>query len=402
MSIRQLFSDWAAIGGQLTAINKYIIVDSLAKLPQPVSNVITLADNTTYLFTTTIDLLGSRLVCGQNTTILGGSSENCRIKSTGLTGTALITSQWSLPIRSIAFEADIVFALDANGNAGQALDWFGVNVIDSNTIGTIANYNNFIATDCGFLNTQGLTFGGTISTAGFSQCIFDCRTGGTMIIIPSTATITRRFRIIYSAFIVLSGETGINVNTSATIPVEAYILDTVNFSGGGTYISGVQYNDNKALFIACLGVLNSASIAHMTMINNATVTDIISQNVAVKVAGTTTSQSITQRFSHSDNRMTYTGAIQRSFRVSVIFSFTAGNNNVISAYVAKNGSLITNSEASSTANITGALVGRAENVATQTVVDLAQNDFIEVWVENDSATADITVSNLSLIIQVLA
>jgi hypothetical protein len=398
MSVQQLFSDWAAIGSQLTRVVDYVIVDSTAKLPQPVSGVITLEDNTTYFFTTTIDLNGSRLVCGQNTTILGGSSENCRIKSTGLTGTALITSAWSLPIRSIAFESDIVFNLNANGNANQALDWFGVNVIDSNTVGTIANYTNFIASDCGFLNTQGLTFDGSVGTIGFAQTIFDCKAGGTSIIIPSTATITRRFRIIYSAFVILSGETGINVSSSATIPVEGYILDTVNFSGGGTYTTGVAYTDNKALFSNNRGINNSAEIAYYTMNNNATATTVASSGVAYKVAGTTTSQSVTQKFTNTNNRATYTGAITRAFSVSAVLSCTSGNNNQIGLYIAKNGAILTESEV----YITTGGSGRAEGGKIQAILQLVTNDYIEIFVENSTTATNITVTELSVIVEALS
>ena len=59
-----------------------VFVSSKNDLPTPVSSVITLEDNVTYYFTTTVDLLGDRLVGGENTVILGSSSENSRIKST--------------------------------------------------------------------------------------------------------------------------------------------------------------------------------------------------------------------------------------------------------------------------------------------------------------------------------
>lgn len=366
-------------------------------LPSAVGGVHTLEDDKTYFFTDIVDLEGNRLVAGQNTTILGGSSENSRIKSTGLTGTALITSAWSLPMRGITIEADLALDLDADGNSGQALDWFGVNFTDCATIGTIANYSNVIWTDCAILNSKGLTFDGTMGTIGFGSCIFDVAASGTAIIIPATATITRRFRIIYSAFVVGSGETGINVNSSATIPVEGYILDTVNFAGGGTYTTGVAYTDNKALFVNNRGISNSAEIAYYTMNGNATATTISGTNTPVKVAGTTTSQAITQKFTNTDNRATYTGAIARSFEVTVVLSFTSSANNVIGTYIAKSGSVIENSETYSTANASG----RAENVVCQTVVDLAQNEYLEVFVENTTGANNITVSDLSVIVRAL-
>lgn len=374
-------------------------IAGLEDFPEPVNGVITLVDNTTYWVLTDVDLLGNRLVSGQNTTIIGGSSENCFLRSTGLdANVALITSAWSIPMRSLAITHGTALNLDASANANQAIDWFGVNFTNCATIGTIKGYNNFIASDCGFLNSSGLTFDGTIGTVGFSQCIFDAQAGGTVITLPATLTLTRRFRIIYSAFVVLSGETGTNASTSATIPVEGYILDNVNFAGGGTYVTGVAFNDNKARWNENRGVTNSSETAVYTMNGNVTATAIASQGVAVKAAGTTVFDSVaSQKFTHTNNRATYVGAITRLFRVTGIVSLTAGNNNQIGVYVAKNGSTIASSETYLTANT----AGRAENGVVQSIVSLAENEYIEIWVENDSAVTNITVSDLNVVVEAL-
>ena len=60
----------------------YVFVNSPSDLPEAVSNIHTLLPNVTYFFTKVVDLLGARIVCSENTCIIGGSSENCRIKST--------------------------------------------------------------------------------------------------------------------------------------------------------------------------------------------------------------------------------------------------------------------------------------------------------------------------------
>jgi len=362
-------------------------------LPLASNGVITLPPNVAYYFVTTVDLEGDRLVCGENTTLLGSSSENCRIKSTGLTD-PLITSVYSLPIRGLTIEATVALDLDGDGTT-TALDWFGVNFTDCATVGTVKDYSNFIMTDCAFLNSAGLTLDGTIGTVGFGTCLFDSSSGGTVITIPATATISRRFRVIYSSFVVGSGETGINVSASATVPTEGYILDTVNFAGGGTYTTGVAYTDDKARFTECRGISNSAVVGYYTMTENATATVIESTEVAVKVAGTTTGQSVTQRFTHTNNRLTYTGALTRTVRVSVIMGFTTGVNDRVGMYVAKNNSVISFSESYSTANA----AGRVESVSGQTIVSLATNDYIEVFVQNESGIRNITVTELSVIIE---
>ncbi len=371
-----------------------VIVDSVSDFPAASSGVIVLEDNVTYFIAGTIDLAGDRLIGGQNTTIIGGSSENCRIKSTGLTGTALITSEYSLPLRSLTLEASIAVFLDAGGNVNQALDWFGVNFTDCATVGTVANYNNFIMNDCAFLNSAGLTINGTIGTVGVMNTLFDGRASSTAITVPSTCTISRRLRISYSAFIVDSGEIGIEVDSSATIPVEGYILDTVNFSGAGSYVVGVAHTDNKALFSNCRGIQNSSELSYYTMTGNATATTIASANVEYKVSGTTTSDGVTQKFTNTSNRATYTGAITRLFKVTSTASLTSGNNHQVGFYVAKNGTVIAASET----YVTTSGAGRAENVTVQALVSLATNDYIEMFVENATSATDVTVTDLSVIV----
>lgn len=371
-----------------------VFVNSVEDLPEADAGVITLANNTCYFFTTTVDLEGSRLVGGQNTTILGSSSENSRIKSTGLTGTALLSSAWSTPIRGITLEAETALNLDAAGNSGQALDWFGVNFTDCENIGLIKDYNNIVWTDCGVLNSANLTFDGTISTVAFNSSLFDGRDGQTTLIFPSTLTILRRFRAIYSAFVTLAGETAINMSTSATVPTEGYILDTCNFSGGGTYTAGVQSNDNKALWVNCRGIKNSDSVATMYMQNNATATVIAAPNTPVKVAGTTTAGSNNQRFTHSQGRLTYVGARERDFLVTATISLvSAGANDQYGFYIVKNGTPITESEQYVTANA----AGRVESVGLQVITDLAENDYIEIWIENTTDADDGTISFLNVI-----
>lgn len=376
---------------------KVIFVDKKEDFPAPVSGVITLEAGLTYFVTTDVDLAGSRLVAGANTVIIGGSSENCFLRSTGLSAsTALLTSQYSLPMRNISFTHGTALALNGNTSSTTALDWFGVNFTNCATVGTIQNYSNFIMSDCALLSSANMTFDGTFGTVGFTQCLFSGIAGQTTLNFPSTLTITRRIRATYSSFVAFGGATAINVSTSAVVPVEGYILDTVNFSGGATYTAGVQYSDNKALFTNCKGIINSSEIGQMYFNNNATATTIAAINTFVKVAGTTTANAINQKFSHTANRLTYTGGLNRSFRVSVVASLSANNGNILTAAIAKNGTVLAESEMTATISANG----RFENMKCQVLVELAPNDFVEVWVSN-SAVINVTCSDLNLIIEAL-
>lgn len=381
-----------------------VMVSSPDDLPAPVAGVIQLADNVTYFFTGNIDLAGDRLVCGQNTTLIGGSSENCRLKSTGLVGTALISSAYSLPMRNFAIEADIALNLDASGSpAGQALDWYGVNFVDCNTVGTIKGFTNFVMTDSAFLNSAGMTFDGTIGTIAFTQCLFDVRPGSTGIIIPATLTIARRFRIIYSSIVCLAGETGISFSNLASVPAESYILDTVNFSGGGTYTTGLAFNDNKVKWQNCVGVENSVATINMVINNNAIPTVVLSTVDTYVVQGVSFIGPNFQRFSHdaANNAVEYVSTIPRRCKVQCQFALTANNNNIIGFYIAvvragnpinPNVDVVPESETYVTASGT-----RPDSSFVQAIVDLNFGDKVYVALENKTSATNVTVSFLNLI-----
>jgi hypothetical protein len=379
---------------------EFKFVNAKSDLPAPSSGVITLEDGVTYFITKTIDLTGDRIVAGNNTVLLGGSSENCYLISTGLSAsTALITSVYSLPMRNLSITHGTALNLDGTGNATAALDWFGVNFVNCATVGTIKTYSNFIMSDCALLSSANMTFDGTIGTVGFVNCLFSGVAGQTTLNFPSTLTITRRIRAIYSSFVAFGGATAIFVDPSAVIPVESYILDTINFSGGATYTGGVTYTDNKAFFSNCKGIVNSSEIGQMYYSNNTVQNGIATTNVFEKIAGVTTASTINQKFTHTDNRLTYTGGLVRSFKVtaSVSANSVTTQSVVIKTRVAKNATTLAESESQATTSATG----RNENFFSQAIVELNTNDFIEIFIANETNANNLLVTELNVIVEAL-
>jgi hypothetical protein len=377
-----------------------VFVNSKADFPEAVSGVITLENNVTYFITTTVDLTGDRLVAGQNTTLIGGSSENCFLISTGLSAsTALLSSAWSIPMRNISITHGTALNLDATGNANQAIDWFGVNFTNCATVGLIKSYTNFIMTDCALLNSANMSFDGTIGTIGFDQCLFTGLAGQTTLNFPSTLTVTRRIRVIYSSFVAFGGATAIYVDPATTFSAgaESYILITVNFSGGATYTGGVTFSSNTALFQNCKGITNTASIGLMFFSNNATENAIATQGVFEKIEGTTTASSVNQKFSHTNNRLTYTGGLTKEFVITASVSANSVTTNAanITVRIAKNGTTIADSESQATTSQSG----RNENFFSQTIVSLAPNDFIEMFIANNTNANSLLATELNLIVK---
>ena len=377
---------------------EFVYVSTKADLPSPVGGVITLGDNVTYFFVDTIDLLGDRLVGGQNTTILGTSSENARIKSTGLVGTALLTSQWTTPIRHITFEADIALDLDATANANQALDWYGVNFTDCGTVGLIKNYGNFVINSTAFLNSAGLTFDGTIGTIAIANTLLSGSFGNDLITFASTLTVTRRFRQIFSSVIpVGSAAAAYRVQAGAIIPNEAFILFECNFTAaaGSTILDGLSVDSNTVLIKGCVGIDNTAVNGQMYMTENVTSTVISTANTFVKVAGVTTPSPDNQKYLHANNRLTCDAIRPRKYLIQVTLSYigTNGNEYEFGFYDSKLGDIRTPSRIHSTAGS-----NRIESMHTACVVEHSQGDYIEIWAANRNNTNNLIVEDLNCII----
>lgn len=375
--------------GEAAQLGNWVFVSQLSDLPTPALGVITLEADTTYVLVGDIDLAGNRLVTSGNTTIIGGSSETSSLTSTGLV-TPLITSAYTLAMLHFTIK-NVALALSING-ASAALDWTGVNFENVTTIGTIDTCSNFVFSKGAFLSSQGLSFKTSAQTIAFDNSLFQSSTG-TSIKIDSSCTVSRRVRIIYSSFVSTGTNKALDVSASATIPTESFILDTVNFSGGGTYLAGLTSTSNTSLFVNCTSIVNTAVNGQLYMQANATATTVAAPNTFYKIAGTTTPSVDNAKYDHSDNRLTCKATIQRKYLIVCTLSFTSAANNVCTFgfYDSKLGAVRTPSKTSSTANA----AGRAENVTFMCVVQHANNDYLEIWGENTTGANDITVTEMN-------
>ena len=388
----------------------FILIESVSDFPTAVGGVITLEDNKTYYITKTIDLNGSRLVGGANTTILGSSSENSILTSTGLgVGVPLLSSIYTTPIRHIAInDVDTAIEFDGATNPDEmALDWTGVNFVNVPNVGTIKKASNFIFDKGAFLNSKGLKFDGEIGTVGFGNCLFiGDGLAGDLITVLATADITRRFRIIYSSIVAFSSTNGINVSGDANIQQESYILDTINFSGGGTYLVGTNHTSERSLFINCVGIVNTESLGSMYMKNNATETVITVQNDRYNIAGTTQVNGINQRFIHdsANNALEYTGIRSKVFHINLTFTISPETNNQkygIYIGVNKGGAIDPDADriSESEAYINTPQAGRADAASIQALVQLDPTDKVYMIVQNTTSTANIIVEFMNLVIK---
>lgn len=371
-------------------------VSTGSDFPSPVNGVITLADNTAYLIAGTVDINGARIVSGQNSTLFGVSPELSILKSTGFDDSngAFLTSEYTTPVNFIGFhdfDDQQVLAIDGDGN-NAAYDWSYVNFLNCSNVGTIENISNFIGNTFGFLNSGGLTFDGSVGTVSFADSLFEAPSGTTVITLPSTLTITRRFRIIYSSFVILSGETGINASASATIPNEGYILHDVNFGGGGTYLVGLDNTSEKSRFAGCRGISNTASIGAYIMTNNATTTTATTAGTFYKIAGTTVAGTNVEKFTITDNRATYTGSLTSTFSVKASCSIDMQVGRNFTFKIAVNG------QVQSSQSIVRGLNTINLECSVFDTVELSTGDYVEVFVSSSQNSTNVAVTDMNVLI----
>jgi len=117
-------------------------------------------------------------------------------------------------------------------------------------------------------------------------------------------------------------------------------------------------------------------------------TTIATPGTMVKSAGTTTLTNARDFTSPVDNRLTYTGVPDRHMHIAMSFSLTTvGTNDDVSIAVAKNGVVIAHSK------LTRFMSTGLDHGSTATHADmvLSTDDFLELFVTNEDAAADVTI-----------
>lgn len=379
--------------------NKTIFISKLADLPAPSGGIITLAADTVYLFTNSVNIGANRFVCGNNVTIAGLSFTSVVITAALAATQSLITSTTSFVSYNIGYNVTgantFVFNLDGGGVSTSRVLVREIKVTSSG-LGTIKGYNGVLITGAGFIDIKApLVFDGVCGLIQLDTVRFENTTAATTTVsFPATFSSSIRVEFFDCLFDTVATSTAINANAAIGIIRNNFFIIDCIFTGAGTALTGLTVADNKVYSRENDGLAASFSGANYFMTGNATATVIAVIGTYVKVAGTTTAIAAnTQRFSTAiSNRATFTGTITRRYRVTCNATMTAGNGQALGVALFKNGVLIAESESVTTT--TG--VGQAASQISFALAELATNDFLEVFVKNNTAVANITVTILNV------
>lgn len=384
-------SIWVELETNSVVRDNYVLVKSLADLPTPVGNVITLQQGTLYEINGAINI-GANSIDINDCVFVGRDPYNDTINYTG--GGAMFTGVLG----------GMIEFLNLIGNGGELFDINTTNdknliirdcfISDFSSLGKVSGHSFIYFSALKFENnTDGLTFSG-ITELFINDYIWYESNTGTAISLNGVFDI---ITISGGGFYVDTGEIGVDVSANPTIILDA-VIETSSFSGLGNRTNGT-FSNKWSIEASGLETQKDIVAGGGIYINSQATTTISTANTPVKVSGTTAASLMFRADDDGvSNRIRYTGLSRRYFQVSATFSFNADgswlSSDVVAFYVYKNGvqvpSIYTEMRTSSNSTISGSILG---------VVELETNDYIELWVANKSSTANITLNSMNLIVR---
>lgn len=383
-------TSWGAFAMNNSGRNNYVLVKSAADFPVAVGGVITLVTGTFYEVNGTITLSASINLNGCQ--IEGRDGSNDKLVYTG--SAELFTGSGTGSVERITLTATTgkVFNLNAGGAAKNMIveNCF---FIACNDVGTIQGVGGtvFFQTVAFFYNTNGITFQNNNNVV-LNNTLWDNSNHGTYEKFVGTFNI---IQILGGDRIVSSVNSAIALNVSGITSLVAGSIKVVMFVGTGTYVIG-SFSNAWEVEATGLNTEKDDVAAGNLYISSAATTVISSTGVPVKVSGTTTAVNLFRASSPTNNRLTYTGTKLKKFLV--ICSLTAtqvSTNKYFSFYIAKNGTVLQESRQEIK------IINSSDQgpITISCTVPLSPNDYVEVWVENETSSTDLTVQTMNLAIK---
>lgn len=389
---------WIKIGSGKTRDN-YVLVKSEADLPAPAAGKITLDTDVLYEINGLITLSNPIELNGAY--MIGLDSNEDILMSAGGT---IFTGSTGGSLRNLTLTAPggTVFNLnDMSGTENLVIQ--SMIIANSGSIGSIQGYNLVFMNILQFSgNAAGITYS-NITDLLLNNLGWLPDNGGVY------ETFTGTFALIekVSGFSNVVGATAAIDVTGITSITDDAVLESVVFSGGGTYILGnspyTGYNFTNNWTVNCPGIPEetdkvATGYIYFSAENNVT-TDVITDNVPVKMQGTTTAGEFFRMDDDSgtNNRIKYTGLKPRNFTVScsaTVERSSNGSRNVYSLIIYKNGSMIPSIVSEQTFE-NGVSKG---NFNLLGVLSMANNDYIEVYVSTDNKNIDPTVKRFNMVL----
>ena len=291
---------------------------------------------------------------------------------------------------TVTGENSKVFDLDNDGNR-NALDITNVNFTSCTSLGELSSYRQLLMNGVGFIFIDdGLTFNGTWS-GGIAVVT-------TIAVVFPAATLFKEGNSLLIQGSVRSDINFLSVNEDSVLFdfTESNIV-----SDSGLTLSGARTTANdpmpnlpssspKVRYSKCVGFDNTYVGGDWSLTSTA-VTTISASNTLYKVNGTTTYSDMQWFTNTTDNAFVYNSSVHVDIEVKGNLTFTNSANKTIGIYVRKyDDSASLYVDVVSRFSVTIGSGGGAQGVTFFARTDVDKNDRIEIWIENQSDTSNVT------------
>ncbi len=189
-------------------------------------------------------------------------------------------------------------------------------------------------------------------------------------------------------YFIYTGQSGVKVNVGASI--ENARMTTNMFRGVANELDGFDSYSYGWEMQQNTEIPNTRGFAYAYMDGNSTETSFPGVGTYTKILGTTTLVT-GKKFSASSNRFTYTGKSDTEFRVfGVVGGRAPTNGSDYTIVFAKNGTVIS----SPTSSLGPMTNNQGFQIVLESEVTLSTNDYIEVFIESNSGTTSLRVTDL--------
>lgn len=369
------------------ASTKTVIVNDINDFPAAAAGVITLADDTEYAVRNDIST-ANRFVFGNNAVISGSDNIVVDLAYTG-SGIMFTSLNKSWTIKSITLSFPSGTFLDFDGTGAEIFQLKNC-ALTGDTLGTINDVGGIHIDDTQLnITTDGFLFGG-VNGVVLAESNLGTISAGTLY---DLGVATFSGFSVTEAFVTLNGASVFLDGAASSANITAGNLGAIHncrFFGAGTPLQTIGNSDTRWQFDINNGIPDTSKDALMSQTSNATETVIAVASTPVKLAGAWVEEDAFFFTTDATAKITYVG--EKDIEVNVDMSFSgapvSGTNQDLKFYVAINGTIITNSGAAN--RISSGTLGRT---ALPWRVSLSENDYVEAFVENNTDTINILVTD---------
>lgn len=377
---------------------KTVVVNQMSDFPTAVGGVIPLVADTDYLITNDLTT-ADRFTMEDSSQIRAAGTVIITLAYTG-TGAMFSCQDCDIRFRNIRLTAMSGSLFNATSSTGAA-----VGVVSAGSVIFIAATGGNISTNIFSLNSCAVIlfvdgFTSTATTADIfsvTSCtwIQSAGTGvdfGTTVF--QTAQADNMFLTLSSGVTFIDGAAN-SANIAAT---GEGLLTRLRMTGDGSLITTIDADDDRWFLFGNSGDPNARDTIRdgiSSMQGNSTETVIAIIGTPVKVAGTFVVGRSSGFTPDTTGRVTYDllNTVITPISVSMAVQMATGGSDTVKACVAINGTVVPESCIRTIVNASG-----AGNIFLTWQEELTQNDFIEVFVQNDTDTTNIIV--LDMIVRV--